>query len=165
MTNPTPPPAALIDRIGALPDEQAITTLALVLQRQGRTVDPFTWADTEAHLREALTQPDIRDVADPDLDATPGALARTTLTYLAHTDDTTHDLIEHAVTIAPRPERFDPATLIIGALVLLAFHADINLAHDPEKGWTFHFRTTALLPDTIGTILGQLYGTYLDPKN
>ena len=28
MTSPTPPPAPLIDRIGALPDEQAITTLA-----------------------------------------------------------------------------------------------------------------------------------------
>ena len=94
----------------------------------------------------------------------PLSEARTTLTYLVHTDDTTHALIEHAVTIAPRPERFDPATLIIGALVLLAFHADINLAHDPDKGWSFHFRTKALPPDTIGTILGQLYGTYFDPK-
>jgi hypothetical protein len=38
VTSPNP----LADRIAALPDEQAVTALALVLQRQGLTVDPYT---------------------------------------------------------------------------------------------------------------------------
>jgi hypothetical protein len=159
------PSTALTDRIAALPDEQTLATLALVLQRQGRTVDPFTWPDTEPHLRQALSQPDITQHVTPDPDATPTALARTTLTYLADTDQTTRGLIEHALTIAPRPERFDPATLVIGGLVLLAFHTDITLAHDPHKGWTFHFRTKALSDATIGKLLSQLLSIYLNPKN
>jgi hypothetical protein len=98
-----------------------------------------------------LSQPDITQHVTPDPDATPAVLARTTLTYLADTDQTTRGLIGHALTIALRPERFDPATLVIGGLVLLAFHADITLAHDPHKGWTFHFRTKALSQATTGT--------------
>jgi hypothetical protein len=159
VTEPT-----LTDQIGALPDEQAVTVLALVLKRQGHTVDPFTWPQTEAHLREALTQPEIIARATPHPHVIPGVLARTTLTYLADTDPATRDLITHALTLAPRPERLDPATLVIGGLVLLAFHADIDLKHEPGKGWTFHFHTTALPESTIGELLGQLLGTYLNPK-
>ena len=60
---------SIADRVAALSDEQAVTTLALVLQRQGLTVDPFTQAEQQAHLREALNQPEITNSVEP----TPGA--------------------------------------------------------------------------------------------
>ncbi|MCW3814071.1 hypothetical protein ONA91_06320 [Micromonospora sp. DR5-3] len=156
--------AVLSHQIADLPDDRAVAILALVLRRQGLTVDPFTWPDTESHLREALAQPEITHLAAPAPNATAGSLARMALTHIAMTDDNNRDLVEHALTIAPRPDRFDPATLVIGGLVLLAFRADFDLAHKPGKGWTFRFRTRALPESTIGELLRQLLGNYLNPK-
>ncbi len=56
---------SIADRVAALSDEQAVTALALVLERQGLTVDPFTHAEQQAHLREALDQPEITNTVDP----------------------------------------------------------------------------------------------------
>ncbi len=152
----------ITDRVAALSDEQAVTTLALVLERQGLTVDPFTQAEQEAHLREALTQPEITDSVEPTPGATRGDLARTALAYLAEGDDATRGLIDHAMQIAPRADR-DPLLLATGALVLLAFRADIDLTHEPGKGWKFRFRTKGLSDSTIGKLLSQLLGNFLNP--
>lgn len=151
----------LEDDISALSDDHAITALALVLDRQGKIIDPFTAEATETHLRQALHQPDVAVAAEPDRDATPGALARTALQHLARDDEA---VVAHAITIPPGATRFDPVSLAIGALVLMAFHADIDLERDPEKGWSFHFRTKPLDDSTIGQLLGQLLGVFTDPK-
>ncbi len=45
----------------------------------------------------------------------------------------------------------------------MAFHADINLERDPEKGWSFHFKTKPLKDSTVGKLLGQLLGNFLAP--
>ncbi len=152
----------ITDRVAALSDEQAVTTLALVLERQGLTVDPFSQAEEEAHLREALAQPEITDSVEPTPGATRDELARTALSYLAEGDDAAHGLIDHAMQIAPRADR-DPTLLLATALVLLAFRADIDLAHEPGKGWTFRFRTKGLSDSTIGKLLSQLLGNFLNP--
>ena len=95
--------------------------------------------------------------------ATRGDLARTALTYLAETGDATRGLIDHAMGIAPRADRDPTLLLATGALVLLAFRADIDLAHEPGKGWKFRFRTKGLSDSTIGKLLGQLLGNFLNP--
>ena len=87
---------SITHRVAALSDEQAVTTLALVLERQGLTVDPFTHAEEEAHLREALNQSEITDRVEPTPGATRGDLARTGLTYLAE-NEATRGLIDHAI--------------------------------------------------------------------
>jgi hypothetical protein len=148
-------------QIAGLPDDQAIAALALVLERTGRPVDPFSARDDETHLREALDQPDLSTPVAPDPNATPGALARTALRHLAEHDEA---LVARAITIPPGSTRFDPATLAVGALVLMAFHADINLERDPQQGWKFHFRTKPLNDNTIGRLLGQLLGVFTEPK-
>jgi hypothetical protein len=152
---------SLDDEIANLSDDQAIAALALVLERHGQSIDPFTAEATEAHLREALRQPDVATAAEPDRNATPGALARTALHHLADQDE---DVVARALTIPPGSTRFDPATLAVGALVLMAFHADIDLERDPQKGWSFRFRTKPLDDTTIGQLLGQLLGVFTDPK-
>jgi hypothetical protein len=149
--------SSLHDDIANLSDDRAISALALALQRRGQTVDPFAAPDTETNLREALHQPDVAGSVSVDPDATPGALARTALLHLADQDDA---LVARAISIGPHAERFDPITLSVGALVLMAFHADINLERDPDKGWTFHFRTKPLNDSTIGKLLGQLFGVF-----
>jgi hypothetical protein len=159
VTSPVP----LSDRIAALPDEQAVTALALVLQRQGLTVDQHTQQEEQAHLREALAQPEITEQIQPAREASNGELARTALIHLAGSNESTRELIEQAMTIAPRAER-DPLLMFgVGALVLLAFRADIDLAHEPGKGWRFRFRTKGLNDSTIGKLLSQLLGNFLNP--
>jgi hypothetical protein len=76
-------PAATLERIGGLGDERAITTLALVLRRQGQPVDPFTIDQHRAQLREALAQPEITTQVQPIPGTEDGDLARTALTHLA----------------------------------------------------------------------------------
>jgi hypothetical protein len=151
--------SGLHEDIVSLSDDRAISALALVLQRQGQPVDPFTAEDTEARLREALRQSDLGTEVSPDERATRGTLARTALLHLADQDEA---LVARAITITPDASRFDPVTLSVGALVLMAFRADINLARDPKKGWTFHFRTKPLSDSTIGKLLGQLFGVFGD---
>lgn len=154
----------MIDRVAALPDDQAVAMLQLVLERRGLTVDPFTVDEQQAQLQEALAQPEITEQVTPTA-ATDGDLARTALTHLLDTDTTAEPDIERAIAITAEPSRTkDPLLLVgVGALVLLAFRADIDIARDPEKGWRFRFKTKGLSDSTIGELLGGLLGNLL-PK-
>ena len=153
------------DPIAALPAAQAIAALQLVLERQGQDADPAELRTSQAHLIEALGQPEAQNLAEPDPGATEGALARTALTHLAATDPATRDLVERAITItasdAGDSYQREPVTLAVGALVLLAFRTDLRLEHDPGKGWTVKLRTKPLSDSVVGKLLGQLLGTYL----
>ena len=140
MTNPVD----VSRRIAALPDKHAMATLALVLRRRGAALDPFSQQEQQARLREALGQPEITNGIQAAADATDGDLARTALTHLTDSDDTTTELVNQAIGIAQRDsdvER-DPLLLFgVGALVLWVFRADIDLAHETGKGWKFRFKT------------------------
>ena len=153
-------PAALASQIAALDDGRAITALRLVLERQGQPVNPIDLRDAQDHLQQALHQPGIRQLADPDPAATPGALARTALTHLAATGQATGDLIQQALTRATPPAQRDPVTLAVGALVLYAFRAEITLHRDPAQGWTFALHTKPMSDTTLGRLLSQLLGTF-----
>ena len=152
--------AELTSQIAALDDAHAIAALRLVLERQGQPVDPIDLRDTQNHLEQALHQPGIRQLAEPDPAATPGALARTALTHLAGNGQATRNLIQHALTRAAPPEQRDPVTLAVGALVLYAFRAEITLHHDPAQGWNFTLHTKPISDTTLGRILSQLLGTF-----
>ena len=154
-----PHPAELTSQIAALDDGRAITALRLVLERQGQPVDPIDLRDAQDHLEQALHQPGLRQLADPDPAATPGALARTALTHLA-ADQASSDLIQHAITRAAPPAQRDPVTLAVGALVLYAFRAEITLHRDPAQGWTFQLHTKPISDTTLGRLLSQLLGTF-----
>lgn len=156
-------PFLLIDRIAALPDEQAIIARALVLERQGRAIDTFTQSTQQAHLCEAISRPEITDHIQPDPSATGGDLARTALGHLADSEPTTVPLVEDAISLAPMTQRDDPVktlglTLGVGALVLLAFHADIDVRLQRIGGWTLEFRSKSVTDANIGKLLSQLLG-------
>jgi hypothetical protein len=155
-----PHPAELTSQIAALADGRAITALRLVLERQGQPVDPIDLRDTQDHLEQALHQPGLRQLAEPDPAATPGALARTALNHLAATDQASRDLVAHAITRAAPPAQRDPVTLAVGALVLYAFRAEITLHRDPAQGWTFQLHTKPISDTTLGRLLSQLLGAF-----
>lgn len=149
----------LAGRIAVLSDEQAVFVLQVVLERQGMVVNPLNHAEDDARLRAALAQPEIVDTLIPQPDATPGDLARTALTHLAE-DAAMADLIGHAMTLRPSGER-DLGLLLVGSLVLFAFHSDIKLKRDPEKGWSFEFRTKPLSDSAVAKALSQLLGIFI----
>lgn len=152
-----------VDRVTALSDDQAVAVLATVLDRRGLVVDPFAQEEQRAHLEEALSQPEIATQVEPEPGATSGDLARTALTHLIKTDPEVAALVDQAIGLASRMERDPTLIFAIGALVLMAFHADIELAKDPGKGWKFRFKTKGLSDSTIGKLLGQLMGNFLHP--
>jgi hypothetical protein len=152
----------LAEQIDRLSDRDALRVLALAVDARGEQVDPFAWRETEPRLRQALTQPDLASGVRPDSQATQASLARTALVALAERDPAT---VERALALPARAGgRIDPLLgLGVGALVLLVFKSDISLEHDPTTGWSFRFRTKALPQSTIGRLMGQLMGVYLDP--
>jgi hypothetical protein len=151
---PEPPPG---ETIAALTDDQAVQALALVVYRDR----PPTPADPDlrSHLQQAA-----RDTDPTGLPVRPGAsegdLARGTLGYLATTDRAADVERAVAITLGRPTERFDPATLIIGGLVLLALQTEISLDRDPHGRWRFRFHKQPMSDTTLGTVLGQLIGAY-----
>jgi hypothetical protein len=152
---------SLHDQIAALSDDEAKRVLALALDGIGRPVDAFAARDAERHLREALAQPDVAAQAAPDPSATAGGLTREALRHLA---DENEAIVARALTMTHERTRFDPATLAVGALVLFAFRSEIELERDPERGWTFRFKTKPLGDETVGKLLGQLMGVFTSPQ-
>lgn len=152
-------------RIAELSDAQAIRTLALVLDHDKPLPDPTWLRDLDTRAREAATEP------EPDLaelttlePVPPGELARATLTYLTDTRPDLAPVIDRALTLpAEDTSRFDPATLAIGALVLLALQTEIELTRSDKGRWRFHFRKRPLSDATLSQLLSQLLANLLPP--
>ncbi len=163
----TPSRVPIVERIAALSDQDAVTVLALVAKRRHAPVDAVNADEQHARLREALAQPEIGETIPAEPDATEGDLARTALTHLVALDPSTTGVIDQAIDLAPRtlgdPTRDPTLGLATAALVLWVFHADIDLSHEPGKGWKFRFRTKGLSDTVIGKLLGQLLGAYTKP--
>jgi hypothetical protein len=163
-----PVPADLAARIAALPDLEAPRVLALVLEQNQRVLDPLAWRHTQTRLREAVTDPQLQaHFAEPAAPRpTQTELARTALAYLAETHPQLRPLIDRAIHLPPAAptERLDPATLAIGALVLLALQTEVKLERNPTGKWTFRFHKQPLRESTLGTLLAKLIATYGPPS-
>ena len=156
MTSP-----AIID---ALTDLQAIRVLALVVDHQAPLPDPTQLRELDAALAHAADDPDLRPYLRP---GTPppnhGDLARTTLTHLAATRPELTLVIDHAVRLADDTTRFEPATLAVGGLVLLALQTDVRVERNTAGEWQFRLHKKALRDSTLGRLLGQLLTLHFNP--
>jgi hypothetical protein len=138
-----------------------MATLAVVLRREGLAPDPFAPEAPEDQLRQALRQPDL-----PSLGPSPGpppydsAVARATLHYLAEQNEPFRTAIQQITArggVLAEGSTRDAGLFTLGALVLLAMHAAVELRKEPRKGWYFHFKVK-LLPDAaISKVLRLLY--------
>ncbi|MGH3752316.1 MAG: hypothetical protein ACRDRP_06390 [Pseudonocardiaceae bacterium] len=134
--------AATID---ALTDHQAIRVLALVVDHQAPLPDPTRLRELEAALTQAAdNDPDLRFYLRPDIaPPTEGDLTRATLTHLAAT-------------------RFEPATLALGGLILIALQTEIKVDRNTTGQWQFRLHKKAMRDSTLGQLLGKLLALYTD---
>ena len=154
--------------INSLTDQQAISALALVLDRDRRLPDPAALQDLERQVAAAahtgLDAGSAGVTTPADGETTPGALARATLTYLATEQPHTVPVIDRAMAMTAQgigaPSRLDPLTLGVGALVVLALQTDVHLERTPTGAWRFKIHKKAMRDSTLGTLLGKLISTY-----
>ena len=157
-------------RIETLTDQQAITALRLVLERERRLPDTAQLDDLNAQVSEAAGQPvDLDDTtelarAQDDAQLTQGALAREALTYLAAQQPDQAATIARAIAIttdplAP-PSRIEPITMGAGLLVVLALQTDLRIERGPNGKWHFKIHKKALSNNALTTLLAKLIATY-----
>ena len=154
-----------------LTDQQAITVLALALDRDHRLLDPAALRELDAQVaaaaragidRDDTSSPAAAEAANAQT-TTPGALARETLAYLTAQQPDTAPVIERAIAMtAPgtAPSRVDPVTLGVGALVLLALHTDVQLERSPNGKWRFKLHKKAMSDTALARLLGKLISSY-----
>jgi len=152
-------------QIFSLTEQAAIAALELVLRRAGLTPDPFAADHPHDQLRTALHHTDLLSPRDiPAQPPSDGAIARMTLLCLAERDASCRATIEHLVAHSPDPSTAvtrDAGSFMLGALVLLALHTDLELRKQPDKGWYFHVKVKPLPASTLGKLLGMLYAKFV----
>ena len=72
-------------------------------------------------------------------------------------------MIDHAVRLADDTTRFEPATLAVGGLVLLALQTDVRVERNTAGEWQFRLHKKALRDSTLGRLLGQLLALHFNP--
>jgi len=72
-------------------------------------------------------------------------------------------VINRAVHLAEETTRFEPATLAVGGLVLLALQTEIKINRNTAGEWRFQLHKKALRDSTLGRLIGQLLGMYTSP--
>ena len=150
--------------IDALTDLQAVRVLALVVDHHAPLPDPTRLRELEATLADAADDPDLRPYRRPG--APPpshGDLTRATLTHLSATRPELAPVIDRAVRLADDTTRFEPATLAVGGLVLLALQTEIKVERNTAGEWQFRLHKKALRDSTLGRLLGQLLALDSNP--
>ena len=148
--------------ISALSSQQAIRVLALTADHTAPLPDPAQLSATDRNLRDALPDSaDLDEYAPPaDQDGDPGDLARATLTHLAATQPDLVPVITQAITMADDTTRFEPATLAVGALVVLALQTDVKLTRSAQGKWSFTVHKQAMRDSTLAQVISKLLGLY-----
>ncbi|MGH3853028.1 MAG: hypothetical protein ACRDR6_05930 [Pseudonocardiaceae bacterium] len=146
--------------LDALTDLQAIRVLALVVDHHAPLPDPARLRELGTAFAHAADDPDLRPYQRPDTSPpSDGDLGRATLTHLAATRPELASVIDRAVRLAEDSTRFEPATLAVGGLVLLALQTEIKVERSTAGEWQSRLRKKALRDST----LGQLLALYTNP--
>lgn len=146
--------------IASLSDVEAVRVLALMVDRASPLPDPAHQREIESRLRQAAEQPDTEQAGGP---VSAGDLARAALHHLATTPDNAA-LIAHATQMQPQQSRFDTATLLIGALVVLALTTEVDLSRNEDGRWKLHIHRQAMRDSTLATLISKLMAFYRTPE-
>jgi hypothetical protein len=96
---------------------------------------------------------------------TPGDLARETLTYLLAERLDLAEVIDRAVAMTRADplevrSRFEPVTVGVGALVVLALQTDLQIERGTNGRWRFKLHKKAMSDSTLGKFLAKLVAAY-----
>jgi len=64
------------------------------------------------------------------------------------------------VRLAEDTTRFEPATLALGGLVLIALQTEIKVDRNTAGQWQFRLHKKAMRDSTLGQLLGKLFALY-----
>jgi hypothetical protein len=151
---------SLHERIARLDDQQAPLVLQLLVEHDRLYVPADDWDSARNHLKEAIAGSDLGAYVPPPGTAySNGDLARTALLYYAEAHPDANSTINEAITYIKGPaERFDIATLALGALVLAALQTEIKLERDTQGKWTFRLQKKAVSDSTLGKVITTFIG-------
>jgi hypothetical protein len=149
--------------IAALDGEQAIRVLALTLDHSAPLPDPAQLRAMESGLGQALTtSTDLADyIALSDQLGDPGELAKVTLLHLVATRPDLIPVITQATRLADgEGTRFEPVTLAVGGLVMLALQTEVKLTRNAQGKWAFTFHKHPMRDSTLGQVISKLIAFY-----
>jgi hypothetical protein len=147
--------------IASLSDMEAVRVLALMVDRASPLPDPAHQREIESRLRQAVEKPDTEPADGP---VSAGDLARAALHHLATRPDNAA-LIVRAAEMPPQQSRFDTATLLIGALVVLALQTEVDLTRNEDGRWKLHIHKQPMRDSTtIATLISKLMAFYRPPE-
>ena len=150
------------ERIAHLDNQQAPLVLQLLVEHDRLHVPADDWDSARHHLKEAITVSDL-DTYMPSQDTTysNGDLARAALLYYTESHPGAINTIDEAVTYATGPaERFDMATLALGALVLATLQTEIKLERNTQGKWSFRLQKKAVSDSTLGKVITTFIGHF-----
>ena len=152
----------IADTIAALDGQQAIRVLALTLDHTAPLPDPTGLRALDAGLREALTtDTGLTGYEQADGGPTdPGDLARAVLLHLAATQPALAPVIIQATTPDAGATRFEPATLALGALVILALQTEVKLTRNTKGKWALNLHKHPMRDSTLAQVISKLLALY-----
>ncbi|MGH3814069.1 MAG: hypothetical protein ACRDUV_16725 [Pseudonocardiaceae bacterium] len=80
-----------------------------------------------------------------------------------HNQHRQHRRTHRAVRVARNTTRFEPATLAVGGLALLALQTESRIDRNAAGEWQFRLHKKALRDSTLGRLLEQLLALYTNP--
>jgi len=144
----------LTNAIQSLSDAQAVRALRQYVRGLGQDTDPAA----AEHLREAAAEPALAVYLDPaDHDIDDGALARAALAHLALSQPRA---VEDAIEAAETVTTYDPLTIAVGGLVIVALQTELELTRDEEGRWRLRIHKQAMRDSTLSKLLTKLIGLY-----
>lgn len=141
--------------IAGLSDEDALRVLTLFLDHNGDLPGPALHRELENRLRQAAADTTGDDAAP----VSAAGLARATLGYLATTPEHV-STIAKAAAIPADNSRFDPATLGVGALILVALQTEVEFTRSEDGRWRLHIHKQSMQDSTIATLISKLLSFY-----
>jgi hypothetical protein len=160
-----PDSAALHASITALTDEQATQALIIVADHENLLESAASW--TEATLREALADPKLSEYTPAETaTASDGEVARAALAHAATISPTRGDIIARAVKhVTGSAERFEPTTLLIGAIAVALLQTEIKVEKNARGEWSFLIHKKPMRDSTLGHVLTALMSHFTGPGN
>lgn len=153
------------EQIDRLPDRQAIAVLSLVLEKQKLLPDATRLRefDKQVSVAAAELEPEFRDsIPAAPGQVSDGELARSTLKYLLAETPELSAVVDRAVSLSATDDgtRFEPATLAVGALVIIALQTDVKVERNTAGKWRFAVHKKAMSDSALGGLLSKLIAWY-----
>jgi hypothetical protein len=153
-------------QILALDDEQAIRALDMIVEHEYRedlAAALGDWSALEPELSSALAQADVTEFA-PNTGASvgDGDLARAALVYVVQSGDVDASVVNRAIKLSESAtERFDPATIATGVLVLVVLKTEVKFERQSNGHWRFLIHKRPMSDSTLGHLLTTFIGRFL----